>query len=126
MLLLLSLAAAVSPSWVEFDRRPAGWADSPYEYDTASVRRDGRRVRATYRYKFFLSGLPDPHYRVGIELDCARRRARVYEHLAWHGLPGRRDPSRLAVPTIATRIPPGSVEESLARRLCPEGGAPTR
>ena len=127
---MLSLIAAAAPepsAWIEFDRRPAGWAQSPYEYDPANVRRDGPRVRVTYRYKFFYSGLPDPEYRVGIELDCARRRARVYEHLADYGmnLPRWRRPHRRPnLPTIATRIAPGSIEESLARRLCPDQATP--
>jgi hypothetical protein len=119
MLLLLSIAAAAPPAWVEFDRRPSGWADSPYEYDAASVRRDGARVRATYRYRIFLSGLPDPHYRVGVEIDCARHQARVYEARVTDGL-GRRGwrPRRMPAPAIAATIAPDSIEESLARRLC--------
>ena len=128
MLLLLSAIAAAAPeppprgAWVEFDRRPAGWDNSPYEYDSGSLRRAGTRVRVTYRYKFFYSGLPDPEYRVGIELDCARRRAFVYEHLIYSDLNRPRTrPGRLRTPTIATRIAPGSIEESLARRLCPAG-----
>ena len=125
MLLLISaLAAAPAPpaqgAWVEFDRRPAGWDNSPYEYDSGSVRRAGARVRATYRHKFFYSGLPDPEYRVSIELDCARRRAFVYRHLVFSDLNRPRSrPQRLRTPTIATRIVPGSIEDSLARRLCP-------
>ena len=83
MLLLLSALAAASPppplgAWVEFDRRPAGWDNSPYEYDPASIHRADSRVRATYRSKFFYSGLPDPEYRVGIEVDCRRHRTFIY------------------------------------------------
>jgi len=123
MLLLLSAFAAASApargAWVEFDRRPAGWDNSPYEYDSASIRRDGSRVRATYRYKFFYSGLPDPEYRVGIEVDCRRHRSFVYEHLVYSPLnrPPTR-PLRLRTPTISTRIVSGSVEASLEQRLC--------
>jgi hypothetical protein len=121
----LALGAASPPpargAWVEFDRRPAGWADSPFEFDSGRVRRAGDRVRAVYRYKFFYSGLPDPEYRVGIEIHCLRRRAFVYEHLVYSDLnrpPNR--PVRLRTQTIATRIAPGSIEDSLARHLCPE------
>lgn len=117
---IVTAATAAPDGWVEFDRRRAGWADSPYEYDSASIRRDGPRVRATYRYKFFYSGRPDPHHNVRIEIDCARHRARIYEHLVDDGLSPR--PRRLATPTIATRIAPGSIEGSLARRLCPAAG----
>lgn len=131
-LLISALVAAAGPppaqgAWVEFDRRPAGWADSPYEYDSGSVRRAGARVRVVYRHKFFYSGLPDPDYRVDIELDCARRRAFVYRHLVYSDLNRPRTrPLRLRTPTIATRIEPGSIAESLARRLCPAAAAPAR
>ena len=123
-LLVMALAAVAPPpaqgTWIEFDRRPAGVDQSPYEYDSGSVRRDGGRVRVAYRHFFRYSGLPDPEYRVGIELDCARRRAFVYEYLAYDGLTRPRNrPHRLRRPTIAPRIAPGSIEESLARRLCP-------
>ena len=122
MLFILAIAAAaIEPTgWVEFDRRAAGTAESPYEYDAGSIRREGAWLRVVYRYKFLLSGLPDPRYRVGIEINCGRHRARVYEHLSYSGLdPHGVRPFRAQVPTIATRIAPGSVEESLARRLCP-------
>jgi hypothetical protein len=126
MLSILSLAAAVlqpagPPSWTEFDRRPSGWAPSPYEYDTRSVRRRGARVRATYRYTIFTSGVPNYRYRIRLEIDCARRRARALEALLYGGiyeLAGTQ-PRRERTPTIATPIVAGSAEEALARRLCP-------
>ena len=126
MLSILSLAAAAlqpaGPSaWIEFDRRPSGWAPSPYEYDSGSVRRRGARVRATYRYTIFTSGVPNYRYRIRIEIDCARRRARAVEVLLYGGIyeMGGTQPRRERTPTLATPIAPGSVAEALARRLCP-------
>lgn len=122
MLLMLSTlaAAAAPPVWVEFDRRPSGWAESPFEYDAASLRRDGARIRATYRFTVFTSGVPDYHARIRVEIDCARGRARITRNHLYGGIYqlARREPRRLPTPTIATRIAPGSVEEALARRLC--------
>ena len=132
-MLLVFLAAAASPpppqgAWVEFDRRPAGWDVSPFEYDSGSIRRHGPRVRVTYRHKFFLSGLPDPAFRVGIEINCVRRRARVYQSLTYQLFDRRRGdrPYRAATPTIATPIAPGSIEDSLARRVCPVPAVPAQ
>jgi hypothetical protein len=132
-LLLFVLAAAATPppaqgAWVEFDRRPAGWDVSPFEYDSGSIRRDGPRVRVTYRHKFFLSGLPDPAFRVGIEINCVRRRARVYRSLTYQPLDPRRGnrPYSAATPTISTPIAPASIEDSLARHVCPVPAAPAR
>ena len=129
MSLLLSMIAVVDPPvWVEFDRRPAGWADSPYEYEAGSVRREGPRVRVTYRYKFFYSGLPDPEYRVGIDINCVRWRTRVYRTIVLGGLPvtrplmGRLRPRGPNLPTIGTPIRVGSIEDSLARRVCAAAG----
>jgi hypothetical protein len=129
MLLLLStIAAAAPPAWVEFDRRPAGWQDSPFEYDQSSVRRMGQRVRTTYRHKTFLSGVPDPEFRVGIEIDCARRRTRVYRSDVLNLTVRTAPPSRRRTAPASqapTPIAPGSVEEALARRLCPGASAAT-
>ena len=127
MLPVLSLAAAAlqpagPPSWTEFDRRPSGWAPSPYEYDAAGIRRRGARVRVTYRYTIFTSGVPDYRYRIRMEIDCVRRRARALEILLFGGiyeLAGT-EPRRERTPTIATPIVPGSAAEALARRLCPD------
>lgn len=123
MLLLLSITAAAQPSpWVEFDRRREGWADSPYEYDSSSLRRAGPRIRVIYRYKFFYSGRPDPQYYIGIEINCARWRARVYERRVYVADLMSRTRSAAGMPTIATPIAPGSMEASLAGRLCPAAG----
>lgn len=122
LLMLATLASAAAPSlWVEFDRRPSGWAESAFEYDAASLRRNGARIRASYRYTIFTSGVPDYHARIGIEIDCARSRARITRNHLYGGIHqlARREPRRLPTPNIATRIAPGSVEAALAGRLCP-------
>ena len=121
LLMLWTFAAgAMPPVWVEFDRRPSGVAESPYEYDKANLRHDARRVRVTYRYAVLYSGIPDSSYRIRIEIDCARNRARVTRRQVHDGIDRRtrRYPLRLPTPTIATPIAPGSIEEALARRVC--------
>ena len=121
--LLSSLAVTLQPAaaWVEFDRRGSGWGDSPYEYDAASLRREGNRLRVTYRYTFFTSGVPDYHYRIRLEVDCIRRRARAAGiRQSGGGIP----PRFLATPTISRPFASDSIEAALARRLCPEYGSP--
>ena len=125
MLFILSIGALAIQSaevgWIEFDRRPSGWAVSPYEYEAASLVRRKHRLRVRYRFTTFTSGVPDYHWVIRVEIDCTRRRARDYQRLLYGGIYSMSGtaPYRDRVPTIARPISPGSVEEALARRLCP-------
>jgi len=80
-------------------------------------------VRVTCRYTVFTSGVPDYRYRVRLEIDCARHRARALEILLYGGPYelSRSEPLREPAPTAETPIEAGGVEESLARRVCPAG-----
>jgi hypothetical protein len=118
-ILALGAAAPGDPEWREFDRRPRGWGETPSEYDAARIERRGARMRVWIRYEFLLSGLPDIRTVRRVELDCIRRRSADMETvMSGGGYPG---PHRRRFYRRLTPIAAGSVEEALARAVCPAG-----
>ena len=79
-------------------------------------------MRVWIRYRVMLSGLPDPGTEIRIELDCLGRRSRVLANIDYFSasVVGDRQP-RLRRHARARMAPiaPGSVEEALARQVCP-------
>jgi hypothetical protein len=125
-LAFLALAAAAAPAatdWREFDRRRRGVAETPAYYEAEGVRRRGGKVRAWISYEGRLSGLPDPRRVELVELDCARRRGRVLKAMDYRRIHDGRDTRyRLRPARRWTPLAAGSLEEALARHLCPGVG----
>jgi hypothetical protein len=125
-MLLLALSAlgaqaVPGPGWREFDRRRQGWAESPALYDARGMTSRHGIVRVQYRYTVHTSGVPNYEVFTRVALDCARRRVRFVEVLHYGGiyeLAGR-EPHRTHPRAGYVAIEAGSLEDALARRVCP-------
>jgi hypothetical protein len=119
----LGAAALGDPDWREFDRRQRGWGETPSEYDAARIERRGARIRVWIRYEFMLSGLPDIRTTRRVEIDCARRRSADMAVVISGGTYGDSGggPYRRRFYRRLTPVAAGSVEEALARAVCPAG-----
>jgi len=114
-MLALQAAVALSPRWMEFDRRRRGWSETPAYFDAASVEQGGGgRVRVWVVWENRLSGLPDPQISSRLEIDCGRRRVRTLARFVVQGSQRFRSPR----PSRSAAIERGSEADVLARRLC--------
>jgi hypothetical protein len=117
----LSAPAVPEPGWREFDRRQQGWAESPALYDAARMTSRHGIVRVQYRYVIHTSGVPNYEVFTRVAFDCVQHRVRLVEVLYFGGiymLTGRQ-PHRIRPRAGYLPIEAGSLEDALARQVCP-------
>lgn len=132
LLLTIALIAAApgNADWREFDRRLRGWSETPAFYDATHIERRGGNARMWVRYRVAMSGEPDVATRIRVEIDCARRRSRALEIVESRSdmiendglyVMHERRPVRRLLHAGLRPIAARSLEDALARRVCPRG-----